>query len=479
MSQSEARVRAPELPAALEWLNTDRPVRLAEQRGRVVLLDFWTYCCINCLHVLADLHYLEDKYGDDLLVVGVHSPKFANERVTDQVRKAIDRHHIRHAVANDPTLSVWRQYAIRAWPSIVVIDPQGYAVGVMRGEGRRRQLDELIARQLEQGVATGAVRGASVELCPRAAQGTLLAYPGKVLATENRIYIADSGHNRIIEARRDGSIARVFGSTVPGFLDGVGPEASFFNPQGLAHADGRLYVADTDNHAIRRIDLRQGEVQTVAGTGRQGRYEGAFYRNPLQAPLNSPWDVAFHDGDLYIAMAGQHQVWVLDLAGNIVRRFAGSGREDLVDGVADQAALAQPSGLAVGDFRLYVADAETSAVRSVRLPDGQVSTLVGQGLFAFGDRDGRLRDVRLQHPLAVAYDGPRRCLWLADSFNHKVRKLDLYAEEVSSIETPPLNEPGGLSLWRDELWIADTNQHRVCCLALRTGTCEPFDLHEA
>lgn len=478
MSQAGTRVRAPELPASLEWLNTDRPVRIAEQRGRVVLLDFWTYCCINCMHVLSDLRYLEDKYGDDLLVVGVHSPKFPNEQVADQVRKAIDRHHIRHPVANDPKLALWRQYAVRAWPSIVFIDPEGYAIGVVRGEGHRRKLDELIARQLELHSDAAGERGVPAQVRTRRRDANPLAFPGKIVAAENRIYVADSGHNRVLELRRDGGVARVFGSTGPGFLDGVGEGAAFCNPQGMTLAGGYLYVADTDNHAIRRIDLRHGEVQTVAGTGRQGRYEATFHQDPLAAALNSPWDLAFHDGDLYIAMAGQHQIWNLDLTGNVLRRFAGSGREDLVDGSAEEAALAQPSGLAAGDFRLYVADAETSAIRSIRLPDGQVSTLLGQGLFEFGDRDGRWAEARLQHPLGVAYDARRKCLWVADTFNHKIKKLDLETEEVSSLSVGALNEPGGISLWRDELWIANTNQHFVGRFDLVRGDWEPLDIHE-
>lgn len=474
----QARVRAAEFPASLEWLNTDRPVRLAEQRGRVVLLDFWTYCCVNCMHVLADLRYLEDKYGNDLLVVGIHSPKFPNERVSAHVRQAIHRNHIRHPVANDPALNLWRQYAIRAWPSIILIDPEGYAVGVLRGEGRRRQLDELIAKHLARRGEAAVDREPSVQVRRTRDRGDTLAFPGKVLATENRIYIADSGQNRIIEARRDGAIARIFGSTVAGFLDGQGEGAAFSDPQGMALADGHLYVADTGNHAIRRIELRTGEVITVAGNGRQGRYEGDFFSNPTQAALNSPWDVAFHDGDLFIAMAGQHQLWNLDLTGNTLRRFVGSGREDLVDGAAAETALAQPSGLAVGDFRLYVADAETSAVRSVRLPDGRTSTLVGKGLFEFGDRDGVGIEAQLQHPLAVAYDGARRCLWIADTFNHKIKQIDLESHEVSSRRSEALNEPGGISLWRDELWVADTNHHRVGRIDLNSGGWETLELHE-
>lgn len=475
---ASARVRAPELPDTLEWLNTDRPVRLAEQRGRVVLLDFWTYCCINCLHVLSDLRFLEDKYGDDLLVIGIHSPKFPNERVADQVRKAISRHHIRHPVAHDPALNLWRQYTIRAWPSIVLIDPEGYAVGVMRGEGRRRQLDGLVAQQLHANTAVRPDSAPAVTVRGVRARGEMLSFPGKVLATESRIYIADSGQNRIIEARRDGGIARIFGSTVAGFLDGQGEGAAFSNPQGMALQGGYLFVADTGNHALRRIELRTGEVITVAGTGRQGRFDGESTQRPTEAPLSSPWDVAVHDGDVYVAMAGQHQIWNLDLATNTLRRFVGSGREDLIDGGATEATLAQPSGLAVGEFRLYVADAESSAVRSVRLPDGRTSTLVGKGLFEFGDRDGAAAEARLQHPACVAYDPPRRCLWLADTFNHKIKRLDLEANSISSINGGDLNEPGGVSLWRDELWVADTNHHRIARFDIDSGQWERLELYE-
>jgi thiol-disulfide isomerase/thioredoxin/DNA-binding beta-propeller fold protein YncE len=476
---AEQRVRAPELPDSLEWFNTPAPLRLADQRGKVVLLDFWTYSCINCLHVVPDLRYLEEKYRDGLAVIGIHSPKFPNERVAAHLQKAINRYHIRHPVANDPKLRVWRQYGIKAWPSLIFIDPQGYVLGVLRGEGRRKQLDGLIAQHLDKAEREGIVSSEPlpVQLQPEP-RGTL-SFPGKVLAHGNRVYISDSGHNRIIEATPDGQITRVFGSTSPGLLDGREHEAAFRNPQGLTRVDDYLYVADTGNHAIRRINLWDGEVQTVAGTGTQGRYAGDFYDDPLNAPLNSPWDVAHHNGQLFIAMAGQHQVWSLQMTTNVICNFVGSGREGIDDGAREKATLAQPSGLAVGESRLYIADSETSALRVLELPLGAVETLVGTGLFDFGDTDGVGTAARLQHPLGVSYDSSRKCLWIADTYNNKIKKMDTISKQVSSFEEcTGLAEPGGLSVAGDRLWIANTNAHEIRCLDLEEGGCSVLELRD-
>lgn len=476
---NEPRVRAPELPDGLQWFNTERPLRLAELRGRVVLLDFWTYCCINCMHVLPDLKYLEDKYRDRISVIGLHSPKFPNERVGSQLQKAINRHHIRHPVANDPQFQVWRTYAIKAWPSILVIDAEGYVVGVMRGEGHRRQLDELVGKLLQDADSKGLQPDGRLPMEYRPEQTSTLSFPGKVYATENLLYIADSGRNRILETYHDGTLRRVFGSNSPGLLDGNLQEASFNNPQGMVKVDNFLFVADTDNHAIRRIELKTGDVDTFAGTGQQGRYVGSFFDKPQEAPLNSPWDLAYSRGVLYVAMAGQHQVWSFQLANRTLQVLAGSGREDLADGHLLQASLAQPSGLAMGEGRLYIADAETSAIREIDLKQEQVRTLVGKGLFEFGDRDGGKEEARLQHPLGVHLDAARKCLWIADTFNGKVRILSLATGKVSTLETSlALNEPGGIHGVGDELFIADTNHHQIVKIDLRQAQAEILEIHE-
>lgn len=474
---NEARVRAPELPETLEWYNTERPLRLAELRGKVVLLDFWTYCCINCIHILPDLRYLEDKYGDSLCVIGIHSPKFPNERVGEQVRKAIQRYHIRHPVAHDPRFQVWRTYGIRAWPSVLFIDPEGYVVGVLPGEGRRRQLDAMIQEHLEAAERRGAVSHEPLPLRREPGRFGPLSFPGKVVVAGERLFVSDSGRNRVLELNRHGRVVRIYGSGTPGLVDGRETDAAFCEPQGLVAVGDYVYVADRGNHAIRRIDRVSAEVHTLAGTGRQGRVREGEFADPLQVPLNSPWDVAHHEGVLYIAMAGQHQIWRLELARGVIGVLSGSGREGIEDGSATQASFAQPSGLAAGMAWLYVADSESSAIRRVRYSDGRVETLVGMGLFEFGDRDGVGREARLQHPLGIAYDGRQECLWVADTYNHKLRRIDLRTRTVSTLPLPcRLDEPGGVAWDGRHLWVANTNRHEVVRVEPDTGACEPLEV---
>ena len=476
---SDARVQAPELPTNLEWFNTSRPLSLAELRGRVVLLDFWTYCCINCMHVLSDLKYLEEKYGERLAVIGLHSPKFPNERVGAQLQKAINRYHIRHPVAHDPQFQVWRSYAIKAWPSVLVIDPEGYVVGVMRGEGRRQQLDDLIHKLLGEGEQKGLEPRGRLPMQYRPEERASLSFPGKVYATEHALYIADTGRNRVLETYHNGTIRRIFGSNTAGFLDGNQQEAAFDSPQGMVKVDDFLFVADTGNHAIRRIELKHGEVETFAGTGAQGRYVATFFANPREAPLNSPWDLAYANGVLYVAMAGQHQIWAFQLAKRTLEVFAGSGREDLTDGALLTAALAQPSGLAMAGGQLYLADAETSAIRVIDLERETVRTLVGKGLFEFGDVDVTGAGAKLQHPLGLCLDKDRNCLWIADTYNSKIKALSISSNQVSTLGLSlPLNEPGGLHLAGDSLFVADTNHHRVLRIDLKQSEAEILDIHE-
>lgn len=473
------RVRAPELPDNLEWFNVEQPVTLASQRGKVVLLDFWTYCCVNCMHVLPDFKYLENKYPNTLSVIGVHSPKFENERIGAQVQKAINRHHIRHPVAHDPNFQLWRAYGIKAWPSVIFIDPEGYIVGVLRGEGRRKQLDELISKHIDLAEEKGILRYERMPVVASPEPKSMLSFPGKVLATRNSLYIADSGRNRVLETYHDGKIRRVFGSGTAGMLDGAETAAMFDNPQGMVIVGDFLYIADTGNHALRRIHLKSGEVMTLAGTGKQGRYVADRFRDPMDAQLNSPWDLSYCEGNLYIAMAGQHQVWRMNLNHLAIERYAGSGREDVVDGALEHACFAQPSGLTAHEGHLYSVDAEASAVRDIEINRGVVSTLVGKGLFDFGDRSGIGREARLQHPLGVTIDSERNALWVADSFNSKIKRIDLGTNEVSTFKISfPLNEPGGLSLFRNKLFIANTNEHQIVALDLQSRMAEVVNVHD-
>jgi sugar lactone lactonase YvrE len=469
-------------------LNTDRPLTFAKElQGQVVLLDFWTYCCINCMHVLPDLAYLEEKHRDQpFLVVGVHSAKFTNEGQRQTVRAAVGRYEIAHPVIIDEDMRLWNEYAVRSWPTLVLVGADRRIIGAVAGEGNREALDRAIAAALEEGRAKGTLAASPLQIARersvRAATG--LAFPGKVLADPagDRLYIADSNHNRIVVATlpgRDGrsKLIRTVGSGRVGREDGAAADAGFNHPQGLALSGGMLYVADTENHMIRAVDLSTWTVTTVAGTGAQG-YDRSGGKTGLKQELNSPWDLAIEGSTLYVAMAGQHQLWRIDLPMGFSRAFVGTGRENIVDGPAEAAALAQPSGLALSANYLYFADSEVSAVRRVDLAAEIVETLVGRGLFDFGDKDGDFESARLQHPLGVAVW--RKRILVADTYNHKIKEIDVEGRVIKTLAGDgrpgtereghlALFEPGGLHAADDVLYIADTNNHRVVRFALVDG----------
>jgi sugar lactone lactonase YvrE/thiol-disulfide isomerase/thioredoxin len=410
MTEDMRLVHAPEFPPGLTWYNAPQPLTLAGLRGKVILLDFWTYCCINCMHVLPDLKYLEKRFKDEpFQAIGVHCAKFPNEKVEHHVRHAILRHGIEHPVVVDPDFSVWQRYAVRAWPTLVVIDPAGYIVGHLPGEGHRDQIEAYVQQALPHYRAEGVVRegGAVVHLerdadgtagrlphgadtaagrlsdgadhaagrlprgadtaagrlpqgadraaaFSRGADGTArrpeaaLGYPGKIAAdpSTGTLWIADTGHHQLVEVRKDGEVLRRIGSGQPGLADGAPRAARLKEPQGLCVAGGMLYVADTGNHALRAVDLDTGRMVTVAGTGEQARH-GAKGGPALQTALNSPWDLVHRNGTLYVAMAGAHQLWRVHLTRYWAEPHAGSGREEIADGPLTAAAMAQPSGIAL------------------------------------------------------------------------------------------------------------------------------------
>ena len=411
------KVNAPESPLDAQWLNTSRPITIQELRGRIVLLDFWTYCCINCMHIIPHLRRLERAFPEELAVIGVHSAKFDQERATDNIRQAVMRYGVSHPVINDAQMRVWREYGVRAWPTLMFIDPLGKVIGRLEGELTYEHSLEIIGRMVAEFKKDGTLRPAPMETTLEAPPTSLLSFLGKVLAdaASQRLFIADSGHHRLLIADLQGRVSQTIGSGEQGLADGTLDGAQFNAPQGMDLVDDILYVADTENHAIRRVDLTQGIVETVAGTGRQGagRTGGGA---ATDVDLRSPWDLVHVNGQLYIAMAGNHQLWALDLAAETVAPWAGSGREDIADGPLESAALAQPSGMVHEQGVIYFADSETSSVRSVEVsPGGKVKTLVGRGLFEFGDVDGKGDKARLQHPLGVeARDG---VVYVADTYN--------------------------------------------------------------
>ncbi|MCF7804691.1 MAG: redoxin domain-containing protein [Candidatus Marinimicrobia bacterium] len=483
MNSENNTIRAPEFPGDMEWLNTERSLSLEELRGKIVLLDFWTYCCINCIHVLPDLKKLEEKYAEELVVIGVHSAKFFTEQGTDNIRQAILRYNITHPVVNDKDLRIWNEYNANAWPTLVLINPEGYIAYRRSGENVFDALDGQIQFLLDK--FEGEIDRTPMDfvLEQEKIPDTFLKFPGKVTAdAENdRLYITDSNNNRIVVTDMAGNLLKTIGSGEKGQSDGSFESAQFNQPQGTVLLENSLYIADTENHLIRRADLESETVETIAGIGRQ-----VYNRRPDDVAkytgLNSPWDLTIADSTLYIAKAGSHQIWRLDLRSGNITLHAGSGYENIKDGPLTEAQLAQPSGITHGDGKIYFADSEVSGIRSADIaPQGKVRTIIGHGLFEYGDKDGSYRRARLQHPLGITYvDG---MLYIADTYNNKIKRIDpdeRTSETVAGTGEPGMkdgkaksatfDEPGGIDYADGKLYIADTNNHLVRVFDLESKT---------
>ncbi|WP_367124887.1 NHL domain-containing thioredoxin family protein [Streptomyces phytohabitans] len=482
-----ARVRAPELRGRA-WLNTGgRELTLAGLRGRIVLLDFWTFCCVNCLHVLDELRDLERRYADTLVVVGVHSPKFAHEAEPGAVVDAVERYDVHHPVLDDPELATWQQYAVRAWPTLVVVDPEGYVVAQHAGEGHAHALDTLVGELVEEHAAKGTLRRGDGPYVPPEPEPGVLRFPGKALRLPGtgRFLVSDTTRHQLVELAEDGETPlRRIGDGVRGLVDGPPGTARFSEPQGLAALpDGTVVVADTVNHALRSYDPVTGFVGTLAGTGAQW-WRGGSVRGPArEVALSSPWDVAWFADRVWVAMAGTHQLWTYDPAAGTVALTAGTADEGLVDGPAGEAWFAQPSGLAAAGDRLWVADAETSALRWVRRADGartdsepygdgdayadgwEVRTAVGTGLFDFGHRDGDAEQALLQHPLGVTAL-PDGSVAVADTYNHALRRYDPATGRVSTLATDLREVSDAVLADGGELLAVESARHRLTRLRL-------------
>ncbi|MEV1048436.1 NHL domain-containing thioredoxin family protein [Streptomyces sp. NPDC049916] len=466
---TRARVRAPELTGKGGWLNTgDQQYTLADLRGRIVILDFWTFCCVNCLHVLDELRELEEKHRDTVVIIGVHSPKFVHEAEHQAVVDAVERYEVHHPVLDDPELATWKQYAVRAWPTLVVIDPEGYVVAQHAGEGHAHAIERLVGELEAEHTAKGTLRRGDGPYVAPEPVATHLRFPGKaLLLPDGGFLVSDTTRHRLVELDADGeTVRRHFGNGQRGLRDGGPDEARFSEPQGLAALpDGRVAVADTVNHAVRALDLTTGVTSTLAGTGRQW-WQGTATSGPArEVDLSSPWDIAWFGDRLWIAMAGVHQLWTYDPEAASVGVAAGTTNEGLVDGPAAEAWFAQPSGLAVSadGERLWVADSETSALRYVDR-DGNVHTAVGTGLFDFGHRDGAAGQALLQHPLGVTAL-PDGSVAISDTYNHALRRYDPASGEVTTLATD-IREPSDAVLADGDLVVVESARHRLTRLRL-------------
>ncbi len=580
---------APDFPKGMQWLNTPGPLRKADLKGKFVILDFWTYCCINCMHILPELKKLEHAYPDELVVVGVHSAKFETEKETENIKEAVLRYEIEHPVVNDAGHKIWDQFAISSWPSLVIIDPEGYIVAKNSGEVEFETLERFLKSALPYYRKNKLLSTKPIpyESLASRQEKTPLRFPGKVLADEkgDRLFITDSNHNRIVVTSLEGKLLETIGTGAIGADDGDYDTATFDHPQGLALHNGMLYVADTENHLLRKVDLASKTVTTIAGIGEQWRGpwpgidefgrpiatpgndagentpgdppkdeteepagdepagdappeppadepaadqpanepepmsalpEPRFMDKPKITGLNSPWALLAHGDWLYIAMAGPHQIWRMKLDESEIGVYAGNGREDIVDGLKlpllpyqrdrevasgqfePVSAFAQPSGLATDGKWLFVADSEGSSVRAVPLDipankDEAVRTVVGTNklpfgrLFAFGFEDGARDEAKLQHVLGVAYKDGK--IYAADTYNNAIRIVDAKSGEVQTLagvreedeegngvgvpgnsdEKGSFDEPAGVSIARGTLYVADTNNHAIRTIDLKTG----------
>ncbi|TFG01755.1 MAG: redoxin domain-containing protein [Promethearchaeota archaeon] len=484
----------------MPWLNTSESLTLEKLKGHVILLDFWTYCCINCIHVLDDLKYLEEKYKNDpFIVIGVHSPKFPNEKDIRNIRSAVARYEIEHPILVDSEMRLWKSYGIRAWPSYLLIGTDGKVISMLSGEGKRDELDMTIKEALEKGRQEGTIAKKRIHPKPDIHLESFLKFPSKLEMNNSgdQLFISDSNHNRILHLQLEddtiGNVISIIGNGKQGYYDGSFLDAEFNKPQGLAFKDNKLFIADTENHLIREADLISKTVRTIAGTGQQG-YVRTYQGNALNASLSSPWDLALDEDVLYIAMAGLHQIWKLNIRTGIIKSFAGSGKEDIIDGPLKEAALAQPSGLSLDEKnkKLYFADSEVSGLRYVDIENKNVKTLIGHGLFVFGLKNGSFKEALLQHPLGLEFVENK--IFLADTYNHAIRIADLDARVMTNlIHSPrkgvcmigdencdalPLFEPNDLKYKENKLYITDTNNHLIRIYDFKTKSLDDLYILE-
>ena len=451
-------VRAPDFPQNLDWINSDSPISLKELRGHIVILHFWTFCCINCMHALAQLREMEAAFpNNELAIISVHSPKFPNEKFTETVRDAVLRYGVDHPVLNDRSMYLWKQYAVRAWPTLIFISPEGRVLERHEGELSPEAGIDLLGRMVEEFEGLGLLDHRPLRFARETVTQSFLAFPGKIAvdAQANRLIITDSTHHRLLETDLKGRVRSIIGMGKEGNADGSYTQAQFNRPQGVTLSGDILYAADTENHTIRRVDLKMQRVDTIAGTGQQyGIVRTPTSGSVTQVALSSPWDLALSGNDLYIALAGAHRIFVMHFETQEIEPFAGMGPEGLGDGSYEESFFAQPNGLSLGHDTLYVADSETSAVRAIALAgDKQVRTLVGTGLFDFGDVDGIGDNALLQHVQAVCVVG--ELVYLADTYNNHIKVLNPQTREVNQfagsgtagfkdglLQEAEFNEPG-------------------------------------
>jgi len=461
---------APEFPQSLEWLNLAEPLRMAQLRGKVCAMAFINAGSAWSQQRLAELAHLRARHGERLNVVAVHVPRFDHERDARRVAKRLARQKLDFPIVHDPDWTLWQQYGIEAWPTVVLIDGEGRIRERWIGDGQVRELDAAVTA-LNEAAVPRSRNAAPIEVRPMREPLLPLRFPVGVAVNANYLYVADSGHHRILECDHGGRVLRQFGSGGPGFIDGPMELSAFNRPQGICLQRDMLYVADSGNHAVRRIQLRTGDIDTVCGAGRPGKPVGGVITDPRAVALDQPRAVAVSADAMYVATAGDNCIWAYDLGKQELRQLAGSGALGVVDGIGTHAQFAQPVGLATVQQMLYVCDGAGSAIRSTNVRSAQVTTLLGENAWNFGNADGARVEARLQQPQAIALDPDSPVLWIADSGNDALRTLRLGGGELATWQLPrPLHAPSGLAVADRVVWIADTDAHAVLRLDTQAGT---------
>ncbi len=441
-------------------LNTKKPLKVADVKGKIVLVDFWTYGCINCQQVIPDLKYLEAKYPQELVVVGVHSAKFENEKDSFEIKKAVARYGITHPVINDSKFEIWESFGVRAWPTLVLIDPDGKVYKAYSGEGHRGDLDRDIFAISNK--YKGKINNAKIEMAEEAHKMEF-KFPSKISEVQNFssdgkaaravYFLTDSSHHQIVGLEKNGKEFLRIGNGKEAFN-----ENSLARPQGTVFKDGILYIADTANNSLRAYDFKTKRITTLVGDGTRGR------------TWASPWDLEFISNDeIAVAMAGTHQILSYNIKTKKVDVIAGSGVESIDDGVLPGNSLSQPSGLShIGD-KLYFVDAETSSLRV--LEKGSITTLIGKGLFDFGLVDGDKSKALMQHTTGVYATKDK--VYLADTYNNAVRVYDVKTGKLTTL-AKGFKEPNDVFLSDGKLIVVSTGEHALKKVDIKNGKVEKF-----
>ena len=473
---------APEFPKGFKWLNATRQISMSDLRGCVVVLDFWTYCCINCMHMAHTLEKLEDYYrGKPVVIIGVHSAKFKNEQDPDNIKEAISRYEMRHPVIVDEKMRMWHEYFVNSWPTLVIIGPDGKIKYKRAGEATPGMISAVIDHILEES-STSLAKEPPKIFAGKKHPARKLRYPGKLCMSPDSTKIAISNSNAneiVIVDAKSLAVLDTVGNGARGISDGSLEASEFYRPQGLEWVGNRIYVADTENNAVREINLDDRTVATILGTGRLGQPASSWdFSTGTKISINSPWDLSYDEksGSLFIAMAGTHQIWKYIVRDGTAAPYAGNSAENIIDGNLEKASFAQPSGIWVDGNEIYVADSEASAIRSINMKDGYVSTITGSGLFTFGEQDGSLASARLQHPIGVSARGG--LIYVADTYNSAIRQIDVKGNRITTLVSGPgkksacrfgdpkcdtlqLYEPNDVKPLGSALIIADTNNNLI------------------